>query len=242
MLDDSKKMPLYMQLADTLRQQLQENLKPNDKLATENEICEEYSVSRTTVRLALSQLEKEGAIYRIQGKGSFVSAIESGGLNSFFEVDLRSHFDGIDPEDLTVEVLKAARESPQLMLIRQMGLQPREKIIRVKLLYKVKETPAAIETIILRANHFIGVRLTNLDEMQINKAISEIAPEFRFVNETYKIQSPDKKEQQILNDSVPVLVITKSMYDTNNELIIMSERKVNTSRFSYVNFFRNGNP
>lgn len=47
--------------------------KVNDQLPTENEFCEEYNVSRTTIRLALQQLELEGIVRRVQGKGTFVS-------------------------------------------------------------------------------------------------------------------------------------------------------------------------
>jgi len=44
-----------------------------DKLPTEREMCEIYGVSRITIRQALSELEKDGAIRRIQGRGTFVS-------------------------------------------------------------------------------------------------------------------------------------------------------------------------
>lgn len=47
--------------------------KPNTKLPTEAEFCETYKVSRTTVRTALQQLTVEGYIYRVQGRGTFVS-------------------------------------------------------------------------------------------------------------------------------------------------------------------------
>lgn len=45
----------------------------DDQLPTESEFCEEYNVSRTTVRLAIQQLELEGFVKRVQGKGTFVS-------------------------------------------------------------------------------------------------------------------------------------------------------------------------
>ncbi|MCM3789982.1 GntR family transcriptional regulator [Domibacillus indicus] len=48
--------------------------KADDQLPTEIEFCEKYNVSRTTVRLALQQLELEGFVKKIQGKGTFVSS------------------------------------------------------------------------------------------------------------------------------------------------------------------------
>lgn len=62
-------------LADDFIQQINEGkLEVNDKLPSENELCKKYKVSRTTVRNALSYLEKEGYIIKRQGKGSFVAS------------------------------------------------------------------------------------------------------------------------------------------------------------------------
>ncbi len=43
------------------------------QLPTESDLCKLFDVSRTTIRLALQQLELEGRIYKVQGKGTFVS-------------------------------------------------------------------------------------------------------------------------------------------------------------------------
>lgn len=40
---------------------------------SEREICKKYAVSRTTVREALDELEKNNYIYKVQGKGNFIS-------------------------------------------------------------------------------------------------------------------------------------------------------------------------
>ena len=65
--------PLYAQLKDSILKALQEGtLKPGDKLPTEEELCERFSISRPVIRQAYSELISDGIISRIKGKGSFI--------------------------------------------------------------------------------------------------------------------------------------------------------------------------
>lgn len=66
-------IPLYYQLEQILRQQISAGKISSDKpLPTENELCKQYGVSRTTVRQAIAPLMREGLINRIPGKGSYL--------------------------------------------------------------------------------------------------------------------------------------------------------------------------
>ncbi len=47
--------------------------RPGDVLPSENYLTDKVGVSRNTIRQAFEELEKEGYIYRVRGKGTFVS-------------------------------------------------------------------------------------------------------------------------------------------------------------------------
>ena len=61
------KQPLYDQLVDILQNRIENELRPNDLLPSERELSKRYGLSRTTVRLALQELENLGLIYRRHG-------------------------------------------------------------------------------------------------------------------------------------------------------------------------------
>lgn len=68
-------VPFYQQLADILREEIASGLlKGEHRLATEFELMERFSVSRTTVRQTIALLQKEGLISVHRGKGTFVAS------------------------------------------------------------------------------------------------------------------------------------------------------------------------
>lgn len=72
-IDKNSKIPLYIQLMNIIIYKIENFMQEDDKLDSEREICQKYDVSRTTVRQALDELEKKKYIYKVQGKGNFIS-------------------------------------------------------------------------------------------------------------------------------------------------------------------------
>lgn len=66
--------PIYVHIRETLRQRIVSGaLRPHEQIESEHAISTRFNASRVTVRHALKDLEHEGLIFRVHGKGSFVS-------------------------------------------------------------------------------------------------------------------------------------------------------------------------
>ena len=69
----TKKQLPYQKIEDTIISQIRNGeLKQGDRLPSENELCEQFHVSRMTVNKALTHLFDQEYIERIPGRGSFV--------------------------------------------------------------------------------------------------------------------------------------------------------------------------
>ncbi len=67
-------IPKYRKILDSIQAGIQSGKwKTDSRLPSESQLMEEFSTSRITVTRALQELETRGIIYRIKGKGSFVS-------------------------------------------------------------------------------------------------------------------------------------------------------------------------
>lgn len=67
-------VPLYSQIREVLRNHiLNGTYAPLSRVPSESELGELFKVSRITIRQALNDLQKDGLIFRIPGKGTYVS-------------------------------------------------------------------------------------------------------------------------------------------------------------------------
>jgi len=76
-------VPLYVQLKERIRQQVESGAwSPGFKLPTERELSTLLSVSRNTVSQAYRELESEGILVSLQGKGTYLTETDPSTLNA----------------------------------------------------------------------------------------------------------------------------------------------------------------
>lgn len=136
---------LYYQVAEVLREKiLSGEWRPGDQIPTEDELCQLFQVSRTTVRYALSTLVSEGLIFRKQGQGTYVAepTLEQGSpqLLGFTEEMTQK---GAHPGS---RVLAVERVSASEKVAEKLHLQVGEFVIMIKRLRLVNNEPIGIQT------------------------------------------------------------------------------------------------
>lgn len=91
-LDYRDSRPIYVQIMDALRQQIASGvLRQEEKLPSTRELAASLSINPNTIQRAYRQLEMEGWIATVPGKGCFVCGIPEG--NPQEELRLLRQFD-----------------------------------------------------------------------------------------------------------------------------------------------------
>ena len=74
-LDYRDSRPLYQQVKDSLRRMMLTGLlEPDEKLPSVRSLATQLAINPNTTQRAYAELEAEGYIYSVAGRGSFVSA------------------------------------------------------------------------------------------------------------------------------------------------------------------------
>jgi GntR family transcriptional regulator len=137
--------PLYIQVKEALSEEIHSGrYRPHDRLPSERELSQEFDVSRMTVRQALLDLVRDGAIYARVGKGTFVAAPKIDQqlrtLTSFSQ-DVRSR--GGHPASLVLEARETPASTEVAAALRMAAGAPVLMLSRLRL---ADGMPLAIET------------------------------------------------------------------------------------------------
>ncbi|WEV71179.1 GntR family transcriptional regulator [Lactobacillus sp. ESL0785] len=152
--------PLYRQVISDLEMRISK-LKANDKLPSERKLLMQYGVSRNTIRLALQDLEQRGLIYRLHGKGTFVSSMyldqpNIGGMYSFSE-EIKRAGQKATTKNQSLELV-----TPSEQIAKQLNLVSDEqtyKLVRIRL---ANDEPQIFSTTYLPKKLFPDLKLSDL--------------------------------------------------------------------------------
>ncbi|MDE8209502.1 GntR family transcriptional regulator, partial [Erysipelothrix rhusiopathiae] len=118
--------PLYEKIKNDIQRDIMNGtLSVNSQLPTELELSTTYGVSRITSKRALNELEQDGLIYRVQGKGSFVAETNTKKTSEdVFDLLFMMPFpDASNFGDYTSGMLQALQGTPYRLHIQRYDLE-----------------------------------------------------------------------------------------------------------------------
>jgi len=142
-LDRHSPVPLYYQFKQHLLNRFENNEFPiGHPIPAEMELVKDFQISRATVRRAMQEMEHDGYINRIPGKGTFVlrTSIKRGmtRMSSFTE-DMQER-----GQKVTSKVLDAGWLVPPSYVVEQFGIPHDERLLHFYRLRLADDLPIAL--------------------------------------------------------------------------------------------------
>jgi GntR family transcriptional regulator len=161
-LDTKSGVPLYVQLADIIRRNIKAgHLAVDGPLPSESQLMEAYSISRITVRNALLRLEYSSEIYKVHGKGSYVSAdkiVEIPSPSQFWRRQIKEKgFTG------SREMIDLLEVWPNEGVKRELRLKRTDKVLKIKMLKKIDQKVVGLDVLFVPTEIGRSISESNLD-------------------------------------------------------------------------------
>jgi GntR family transcriptional regulator len=140
-LDRTSFVPLYYQLQEVLKEQIESGVwRPGEAIPSEPELARSFGVSRVVVRHALAILSDDHQIVRVQGRGTFVAEpkldTRAGGLSRMLQSPR--------PPGETIEVLEVRAATVERSIREHLAIGPDEPVLRLTTLRSLRGVPLAI--------------------------------------------------------------------------------------------------
>ncbi|MDW5440936.1 GntR family transcriptional regulator [Polaromonas sp. SM01] len=167
LLDRNSSLPLWAQFRDAIRLQILQGALPvGAKLPSEAELGEQFGISRIVVREALADLVRNGLIYKIKGRGAFVSARER---DEDFVSTVLGFSDEMERKGRSVrtQILTQELRAPNELEARSLGLTDGALVVSLKRLRSVDgELRLLVETAV-PADLAPGLHRTRLEDRSL---------------------------------------------------------------------------
>ena len=232
---DKKKQSLYGQLVDTIRESIETELKPHDLLPSERELAEIYGVSRTTVRLAMQELEHLGFIYKKHGKGTFVSSISDSILNLTGAYSFTEQMQALGKEPKTV-ILDFLVVDSNKYFSENLGIHKGSKIIKVKRLRLADGEPMMLERTYLPFKKFESLTSEMLEQKPMYDLFLDVYKErIKSAEEEFYASIVNSKDAALLKvpDGSAALNLVRKTLNQDNEVIEYTLSVARADQFRY---------
>lgn len=194
-LDVSAHVPYYIQIKSHLLQEIS-TMQPDTAIPSEAALAARFGVSRGTVKQAIMDLVYEGILYRVQGKGTFVSPVRiprSFNRLPSFTTDIRKMGYQSHNQVLQFGPVQATAETCAFL-----QLEAGEPVYRFKRLVELDGRPLAVVSSFLSPRVYPGLALEDMGESLYNSLQAKYGKVPTKARDTYSIVEAAPKTAALL--------------------------------------------
>lgn len=224
-----------------VKREIQEKIKShewkaNQVIPSENKLCQQYNVSRITIRRAMDELVHEGILYRIKGKGCFVREQSSDKFSYIYSFTEAVKHQGKTPsrKQLYFEKEKAGKE-----YAAKMGIDPKDDVYVLKCLYFADGLPYCVSTSVMPA-----VLFPKLEFFDFNKnSLYEVLKTFyqlsmTRVQQTIVAETGSKEINTLLDNEknrplLEINAVSRCLYENHERVFEVYQSYILTDILSY---------
>lgn len=228
--------PLYHQIKIRLLEELEMgHLQPGDRVPSERELTERYGVSRMTARQALVELESEGYLVRVQGKGTFVAAPkfeQALTLVTGFTEDMRRRGLQSETRVLAAQVISAG--SP---VAGALSLNEGDEVYRLERLRMAGGEPLALECSHLVADRFPGLLNLDLEHHSLYELLrGAFGVHLVHATQTLEAIAADAHQAEILKlrEGTPLMMTQRIARDQHGRAVEFTRSCYRGDRYRFV--------
>lgn len=235
MILDRGPTPLYYQLKNVLEAKIRsQEFKEKERLPSEAQLCQEFNVSRITVRQALSELMKSGLIYRDRGKGTFITegaGLKKPTLKGSIE-DLVAAAEGTRIEILSYKEVPVPRD-----LVRTLRMGKSERVYRLEILRFVANGPQGYSIIYFPPSLGRTISLGEIKEATeiISFVEDKLGTQAHGARQTIDVGVADRflATHLSVRPQTPLLIIRREYYTRKGAFMFSAETYFRPDRFTY---------
>lgn len=208
--------PIYKVIESDIKAKINHGeLKSGDLVPSENELKDQYNVSRMTVRQALNNLVNDGYLYRHKGKGTFISQrkIEKNihGVRSFTE-EMAATGRKVSNKIISFEYIEASAK-----IADKLFLNEKDEVIHIERVRYGNDIPVLFEQLYIPAKLFKTITKENLSGSFYQYIEKELGMQISHCIQSIEAISADSKVSVALevNKNVPTLLIVRNTFLTN---------------------------
>ena len=223
-------VPTYIKIKEIIQRRIESGeLVPGAPLPSERALAEQFGLSRMTVRQALSDLVAAGALYREQGRGTFVSArkMQQRNISSFSDT-VKSK--GFTPH---TKVIGFAVVRPPADIAEKL-MAPGEvyRALRIRL---ANDTPVAMEEVFIPLHICPGLRLADLTSSLYSLIGDVFGHKIGSADSSVSAHHPSARQQQHLNitRNTPILKIDSLYYSASGATLYYERAVYRADMYEY---------